>query len=165
VPFTYCRVDYVLCLLFVTLQFYVFLLTVILFHIWLWTKSCMLDPKLIELPFCRVWRWPRPICSETFAVCGDWSLAGTKHRSWSKTCTLITILGCSNDLLPIWTYYYYDVQVKAGSVFDNILICDDPDYAKHVVDETFAANKEVGTRHVIHAVCPWEHSAHFIYVL
>ncbi|AQK87085.1 Calreticulin-3-like precursor [Zea mays] len=33
-------------------------------------------------------------------------------------------------------------QVKAGSVFDNILICDDPDYARHVVDETFAANKE-----------------------
>ncbi|AQK94711.1 Calreticulin-3, partial [Zea mays] len=32
--------------------------------------------------------------------------------------------------------------VKAGSVFDNILICDEPDYARHVVDETFAANKE-----------------------
>ncbi|RAL50113.1 unnamed protein product [Cuscuta campestris] len=26
-------------------------------------------------------------------------------------------------------------QVKAGSVFDNILICDDPQYAKEVVDE------------------------------
>ncbi|XP_020247024.1 calreticulin-3-like [Asparagus officinalis] len=33
-------------------------------------------------------------------------------------------------------------QVKAGSVFDNILICDDPEYAKQVVDETFAKNKE-----------------------
>ncbi|KAK3138317.1 hypothetical protein QOZ80_5AG0367270 [Eleusine coracana subsp. coracana] len=33
-------------------------------------------------------------------------------------------------------------QVKAGSVFDNILICDDPDYARHVVDEVFGANKE-----------------------
>ncbi|KAL9234864.1 hypothetical protein vseg_009682 [Gypsophila vaccaria] len=32
-------------------------------------------------------------------------------------------------------------QVKAGSVFDNILICDDPDYAKQVVNEVFA-NKE-----------------------
>ncbi|PON59113.1 Calreticulin/calnexin [Parasponia andersonii] len=32
-------------------------------------------------------------------------------------------------------------QVKAGSVFDNILICDDPEYAKQVVDEVFA-NKE-----------------------
>lgn len=35
------------------------------------------------------------------------------------------------------------LQVKAGSVFDNILICDDPDYAKSVVEEVFA-NREVG---------------------
>lgn len=35
------------------------------------------------------------------------------------------------------------VQVKAGSVFDNILICDDPEYAKMVVEETWAKNREV----------------------
>ena len=35
------------------------------------------------------------------------------------------------------------LQVKAGSVFDNILICDDPMYAKQVVEEVFA-NREVG---------------------
>ncbi|XP_019168443.1 PREDICTED: calreticulin-3-like [Ipomoea nil] len=29
-------------------------------------------------------------------------------------------------------------QVKAGSVFDNILICDDPQYAKQVVEEVWA---------------------------
>ncbi|KAL3833889.1 hypothetical protein ACJIZ3_008625 [Penstemon smallii] len=34
-------------------------------------------------------------------------------------------------------------QVKAGSVYDNILICDDPDYAKKVVEEVFS-NREVG---------------------
>jgi calreticulin len=34
------------------------------------------------------------------------------------------------------------VQVKGGSVFDNILICDDPEYAKQVVDEVFS-NREV----------------------
>jgi len=34
-------------------------------------------------------------------------------------------------------------QVKGGSVFDNVLICDDPDYAKQVVEEVFA-NREVG---------------------
>lgn len=33
-------------------------------------------------------------------------------------------------------------QVKGGSVFDNVLICDDPDYAKQVVDEVFS-NREV----------------------
>ncbi|KAL0298415.1 UNVERIFIED_CONTAM: Calreticulin-3 [Sesamum radiatum] len=32
-------------------------------------------------------------------------------------------------------------KVKAGSVFDNILICDDPEYAKNVVEEVFA-NRE-----------------------
>ncbi|RYR60900.1 hypothetical protein Ahy_A04g017985 isoform B [Arachis hypogaea] len=33
-------------------------------------------------------------------------------------------------------------QVKGGSVFDNVLICDDPDYARQVVDEVFA-NREI----------------------
>lgn len=33
-------------------------------------------------------------------------------------------------------------QVKAGSVFDNILICDDPDYARQVAEEWFNNNKE-----------------------
>ncbi|WMV31701.1 hypothetical protein MTR67_025086 [Solanum verrucosum] len=32
-------------------------------------------------------------------------------------------------------------QVKAGSLFDNILICDEPDYAKKVIEEVFA-NRE-----------------------
>lgn len=34
------------------------------------------------------------------------------------------------------------LQVKAGSIFDNILICDDPQYAKQVVEE-ISANREV----------------------
>ena len=38
------------------------------------------------------------------------------------------------------------MQVKAGSVFDNILICDDPEYAKRVVEETWAINREVGMK-------------------
>ncbi|RVW70176.1 Calreticulin-3 [Vitis vinifera] len=29
-------------------------------------------------------------------------------------------------------------QVKAGAIYDNILICDDPEYAKQVVEEVFA---------------------------
>lgn len=35
------------------------------------------------------------------------------------------------------------LQVKAGSVYDNILICDDPEYAREVVDEIWAKNREV----------------------
>ena len=34
-------------------------------------------------------------------------------------------------------------QVKAGSVFDNILVCDDPEYARKVAKETWGQNKEV----------------------
>ncbi|XP_068646682.1 calreticulin-3-like isoform X2 [Aristolochia californica] len=33
-------------------------------------------------------------------------------------------------------------QVKAGSVFDNILICDDPVYAREVVEDIMSLNKE-----------------------
>lgn len=33
--------------------------------------------------------------------------------------------------------------MKAGSIYDNILICDDPQYAKQTVDEYFANNREV----------------------
>ncbi|WRX24097.1 hypothetical protein QQP08_016584 [Theobroma cacao] len=33
-------------------------------------------------------------------------------------------------------------QVKAGSVFDNVLICDDPEYVKKVVDQDSSVEKE-----------------------
>jgi calreticulin len=35
-------------------------------------------------------------------------------------------------------------QVKSGSLFDNVLICDDPDYAKKLADETWGKLKDVG---------------------
>jgi len=35
------------------------------------------------------------------------------------------------------------LQVKAGSIFDNILICDDPAYARSIVDDYFAQHREV----------------------
>ena len=34
------------------------------------------------------------------------------------------------------------VQVEAGSVYDYILICDDPEYAKQVLEE-LSANREM----------------------
>ncbi|XP_074320061.1 calreticulin-3-like [Silene latifolia] len=33
-------------------------------------------------------------------------------------------------------------QVKAGSVYDNILLCDDPQYAKQIVEDYFINNRE-----------------------
>ena len=41
------------------------------------------------------------------------------------------------------------LQVKAGSVFDNVLICDEPEYAKQVVQEVFA-NREVQSNPLIY---------------
>ena len=41
------------------------------------------------------------------------------------------------------------LQVKAGAVFDNVLICDEPEYAKQVVQEVFA-NREVQSSSLIY---------------
>lgn len=34
-------------------------------------------------------------------------------------------------------------QVKSGTLFDNVLITDDPEYAKKVAEETWGKHKEV----------------------
>jgi hypothetical protein len=57
------------------------------------------------------------------------------------------------------------MQVKAGSVFDNILICDDPEYARKVVEETWGANREViaDQNYQIEPGFSWEHYLIFLY--
>jgi calreticulin len=50
------------------------------------------------------------------------------------------------DLYVFGPLKYFGIelwQVKAGSIFDNILITDDPDYAKAVAEETWQKNKDV----------------------
>lgn len=34
-------------------------------------------------------------------------------------------------------------QVKSGTLFDNVLITDDPEYAKQVAEETWGKQKDV----------------------
>ena len=34
-------------------------------------------------------------------------------------------------------------KVKSGTLFDNVLICDDPEYAKKLADETWGKQKDV----------------------
>ncbi|KAH9552648.1 hypothetical protein CY35_09G077500 [Sphagnum magellanicum] len=49
------------------------------------------------------------------------------------------------DLYVFGPLKYFGIelwQVKAGSIFDNILITDDPDYAKAVAEETWQKNKD-----------------------
>ncbi|GLT50746.1 hypothetical protein SLA2020_242090 [Shorea laevis] len=33
-------------------------------------------------------------------------------------------------------------QVKSGTLFNNVLVCDDPEYAKKFAEETWAKNKD-----------------------
>lgn len=96
--------------------------------------------------FCRVWGWPRSLCIKAFEVCWNWSLAGNIYSFFSKNDFLVIIL--ASCCLLNWLKHGVDLylkcmQVKAGSVFDNILICDDPEYARKVVEETWGANREV----------------------
>jgi len=44
------------------------------------------------------------------------------------------------------------LQVKAGSIFDNILICDDPQYAREIVKDVFQ-NREVN--YWFYSPCGW----------
>jgi hypothetical protein len=53
------------------------------------------------------------------------------------------LLTCSLEVFITGFFSLY-VQVKAGSIFDNILITDDPDYAKSFAEETWGKKKEVG---------------------
>nr|GMD09372.1 calreticulin isoform X2 [Ipomoea batatas] len=34
------------------------------------------------------------------------------------------------------------LQVKSGTLFDNVLVSDDPEYAKKLAEETWAKNKD-----------------------
>ena len=53
------------------------------------------------------------------------------------------------------------MQVKAGTVFDNVLICDDPEYAKQVAEETWGKNREVGV-HDIFCLFPSNEGSYFV---
>ena len=35
------------------------------------------------------------------------------------------------------------LQVKSGTLFDNVLVADDPEYAKKLVEETWGKQKDV----------------------
>lgn len=60
------------------------------------------------------------------------------------------------------------MQVKAGSVFDNILICDDPEYARKAAEETWGANREVTSRKYLQNCCllfiSARHNLSFVYI-
>ncbi len=72
--------------------------------------------------------------------CTYWHTWMTKKTMGNYEC----LLTCSLEVF-ITEFFSLYVQVKAGSIFDNILITDDPDYAKSFAEETWGKNKEVGS--------------------
>ncbi|PWZ14090.1 Calreticulin [Zea mays] len=70
----------------------------------------------------------------------SWALRGTApgadlQREFEDDPDLYVLKPLKYIGIEVW-------QVKAGSVFNNILICDDPEYARKVVEETWGANRE-----------------------
>lgn len=39
--------------------------------------------------------------------------------------------------------------MKSGTLFDNILVSDDPEYAKKLAEETWGKNKDVGSKNTL----------------
>lgn len=43
----------------------------------------------------------------------------------------------------LWQESCFICQVKSGTLFDNVLITDDPEYAKQLAEETWGKQKDV----------------------
>lgn len=61
---------------------------------------------------------------------------------------LLSPLSLSNESFASFLFHLISVslllpQVKSGTLFDNILISDDPEYAKKLAEETWAKHKDV----------------------
>lgn len=65
--------------------------------------------------------------------------------------SVVFFLAFSYYVVKIWIIntdrmmlkFVFVLQVKSGTLFDNVLICDDPEYAKQLVEETWAKQKDV----------------------
>ncbi|CAA2976706.1 calreticulin-like [Olea europaea subsp. europaea] len=57
---------------------------------------------------------------------------GRKMRTWLESG--ITPLANGMETLTI--------KVKSGTLFDNVLVCDDPEYAKQLAEETWGKQKD-----------------------
>ena len=47
------------------------------------------------------------------------------------------------NYIRILNVSWLQLQVKSRTLFDNILVCDDPKYAKKLADETWGKHKDV----------------------
>lgn len=81
----------------------------------------------------RIQRWSWPLRLSWFEICCHRAMAGKIH-------IIVSLHGsCGSVFWPDLIL----VQVKSGTLFDNILICDDPEYAKKFAEETWGKHKDV----------------------
>ncbi|XP_077225168.1 calreticulin-3-like [Tasmannia lanceolata] len=89
-------------------------------------------PKIPNPAYKGPWK-PKRIKNPNYK--GKWKIPWIDNPEFEDDPDLYVLKPLQYVGIEVW-------QVKAGSVFDNILICDDPVYAKQVVEEIWAKNRE-----------------------
>ncbi|XP_028547917.1 calreticulin-3-like isoform X2 [Dendrobium catenatum] len=89
-------------------------------------------PKIPNPAYKGAWR-PKRIKNPNYK--GKWRIPWIDNPEFEDDPDLYVLKPVKYVAIEVW-------QVKAGSVFDNILLCDDPEYAKQVVEEIWTKNRE-----------------------
>ncbi|KAH9670638.1 calreticulin-3 [Citrus sinensis] len=89
-------------------------------------------PKIPNPAYKGLWR-PKRIKNPNYK--GKWKIPYIDNPEFEDDPDLYVLKPIKYVGIEVW-------QVKAGSVYDNILICDDPAYAKQVVEEVLS-NREI----------------------
>ncbi|KAM0010075.1 putative calreticulin/calnexin, concanavalin A-like lectin/glucanase domain superfamily [Helianthus debilis subsp. tardiflorus] len=84
-------------------------------------------PKIPNPAYKGPWK-PKKIKYPNYK--GKWKITWIDNPKFEDDPDLYVLKPIKYVGIEVW-------QVKAGSVFDNVLICDDPEYAKEVVQEVF----------------------------
>ncbi|KAI3797701.1 hypothetical protein L1987_32964 [Smallanthus sonchifolius] len=84
-------------------------------------------PKIPNPAYKGPWK-PKKIKNPNYK--GKWKIPWIDNPEFEDDPDLYVLKPIKYVGIEVW-------QVKAGSVYDNILICDDPEYAKEVVQEVF----------------------------
>ncbi|KAK9042669.1 hypothetical protein V6N11_017735 [Hibiscus sabdariffa] len=89
-------------------------------------------PKIPNPKYKGPWK-PKKIKNPNYK--GKWKTPWIENPEFEDDPDLYVLKPIKYVGIEVW-------QVKAGSVFDNILICDDPQYAREVVEDFMGNNRE-----------------------
>jgi len=91
------------------------------------------EPPMIDNPdYKGEWK-PKQIANPDFK--GKWIHPEIDNPEYVPDSNLYLYKDISSIGLDLW-------QVKSGTIFDNILICDDPDFASQYIKDNFEATRE-----------------------